>query len=1035
MFTGIYEQVITKELQRLLQRLHEDYEILVDKIDSGEASAIFALYFKNLLEKGLKYHRGDPEAIQEQMEVVNTLINVLAEVIEDPEFRDLSIVDKKLLTGIYPKPVDRRALQELVPITSISQTSLFTGSPHEPQVVAELNREIATADRVDLLVSFIKWSGLRLLQESLERHTATKPLRVLTTSYMGATDYRAVEYLANLPNTEVKISYDHHRTRLHAKAYYFHRNTGFSTAYIGSANISKSALTEGLEWNVKVAEHSSPQIIEKLSATIDTYWNSSDFHTFDPTSVEHSRRLKASLRQERSSDGITIAPFDIRPYSYQQEILDKLTAERAVGYRRNLVVAATGTGKTVISAFDFARYRASKPKAHLLYVAHRKEILEQSVQTFRTILKDQNFGDLWVGEYDPTSFEHVFASVQTLNSSDNYRIFRPDFFDFIIFDEIHHAPADTYDKLLSYFQPDILVGLTATPERMDGQSVLEYFDDRIAAEIRLHEAINRGLLSPFHYFGVTDNVDLNDVTWLGGRYDRNELTNLYTGLDVRADLILRSARKYLTDIHSAKGLGFCVSKSHAHHMSAHFNRRGIPSMALDSDSTLEERRTAKAKLQRGEINFIFVVDLYNEGVDIPEVDTILFLRPTESATIFTQQLGRGLRLVEGKEVLTVLDYVGRAHTNFSYRAQFRSLVGKSDRSIEEEIEAGFPSLPKGCFIHLERIAKDYVLENLQLNTINRNRLRRLVRVFPFETNRPLTLPNFLNHYNIEPYEMYKTATFYQLCHMENLRPDYLVKLKNPNRVMQRVIHITGLRLISFLEQFLASDNYKGREFSHEEQLMVLMFYYTVVPEVAPGDVFARLQELKADNPHLFLEIRELLRFNRERVELLGGPVQLDYPCPLELYATYTTAQVLAALGVNTEDKRLPVQEGVRYLPDQNIILLFVTMDKSDKSFSPSTQYEDYAISQDLFHWQSQGRTSEHSAVGQRYINHLANGTQILLFVREEKQKHGITAPYFFLGKVRYVSHQGSKPMNIIWKLENPMPGAIFRKCNRILDVG
>lgn len=1034
MLSGIYEQVISKELQRLLRRLEADHEILVDKIDAAEAGTIFATYLKTLSEKGLKHFRTDPEAGHRQMEIINALINLLAQLTDDPDFYDMAIAENRLLKGIYPKPIDRRALQQIIPTTSISQTSLFTGSPNEPQVVAELNREIATADRVDLLVSFIRWSGLRLLREALEEHTASKPLRVLTTSYMGATDFQAVEYLAKLPNTEVKISYDHHRTRLHAKAYYFHRNTGFSTAYIGSANISKAALTEGLEWNVKIAEHTSPHIIEKLIATIDTYWNSSDFHTFRHNNPAHVRQLRSSLKQERQSDA-AIAPFDIRPYSYQQEILDKLAAERALGYKRNLVVAATGTGKTVVSAFDFARYHAKFPKARLLYVAHRKEILEQSVQTFRTILRDQNFGDLWVGEYDPAAYDHVFASVQTLNSAGRYRDFSPDYFDYIVFDEIHHAPAESYDRLLTYFEPDILLGLTATPERMDGQSVVEYFDHRIASEIRLDDAINRGLLSPFHYFGITDNVDLDTVTWVRGRYDRNELSNLYTGLDIRADLILRASKKYLTDIRSAKGLGFCVSRSHAHHMSDHFNRRGIPAIALDSDSSTEERRSAKLKLQRGEINFIFVVDLYNEGVDIPDVDTILFLRPTESATIFTQQLGRGLRLAEGKEVLTVLDFVGRANKSFSYRGQFRSLIGKSDRSIEDEIRADFPSLPKGCFIHLERKAKEYVLENLRYSVVNRNRLRQLARVYKQETDRPLTLANFLNHYALEPHELYKTAAFYELCHMENLMPDYWSGIKHPNRTLQRVMHIKGLRFIDFLEKFLAKDDFTKVSLDSEERLMTLMFYYTLNPEQAPGDVLFSLEELRRDNPYLFKEIRELLRYNRGHVELLGEQVELGYPCPLELYSTYTMAQVLAALGYLTEDKRPPFQEGVRYLPEVNTIVLFVTLDKSDKSFSPTTQYEDYAISESLFHWQSQTRTAVESETGQRYIKHRATGTHVLLFVREATRKYGMTSPFTFLGKVHYVSHQGSKPMDVIWKLEIPMPTAIFRRCNKVLDVG
>ena len=423
---------------------------------------------------------------------------------------------------------------------------------------------------------------------------------------------------------------------------------------------------------MKVTRRDLPETIDKIAATFESYWNSSEFEYY---SEDQKERLARALKAEKYFDAnnAEVYTMDIAPYSYQQEILDKLEAERAVrGYTRNLVVAATGTGKTVISALDYKRFCKQHPgmPCRLLFVAHREEILRQSLYTFRAILKDANFGELFVGSYRPESIDHLFLSIQTFNSQDFAAKIAPNFYDYIVVDEFHHAAAPTYQKLLSYYQPQILLGLTATPERMDGKSVLPYFNNRIAAEIRLPEAIDRKLLCPFQYFGVTDTADLSGLKWRTGGYDKNELSNLYTlsGMvaERRADLVVNSILKYVTDIDEVKGLGFCVSIAHAQFMARYFNTHGIPSMALTGDSPDEERNAAKQRLVSGELRFLFVVDIYNEGVDIPEVNTVLFLRPTESLTVFLQQLGRGLRLAENKDCLTVLDFIGQANKKYNF---------------------------------------------------------------------------------------------------------------------------------------------------------------------------------------------------------------------------------------------------------------------------------------------------------------------------------------------------------------------------------
>ncbi len=1026
---GIYETLINKQLSKGIAEYKEELDLLIEDIDGGESSEIISNYLSLVMKKGLNYYKQNKEDILKQIELANKVIDNFSDEIEDCEFNDYKIDDDKILKGIFEANIASKKSLDILPITPISRSTLFTGGNNEPTVYSELNKEIITADSIDLLVSFIKFSGLRLIMPALIEHTRTKRLRIITTSYMGATDYKAVEELSKLPNTTIKISYDTERTRLHAKAYYFHRDTGFSTAYIGSSNISKAALTEGTEWNLKLSEYTSKEIIEKYKITYENYWNSDDFRVFDSKIEENKVMLKQSLKRETDESTISFG-FDIRPYAYQQEILDKLEVERdIIGSKKNLVVAATGTGKTVISAFDFKRYYKEKPNCKLLFLAHRKEILEQSINTFRAIIKDYNFGDLWVGGDIPTQYNQVFASVQTLNSQSKYAQFDKECFDFIVLDETHHGSADSYDNLLTYFKPDILLGLTATPERMDGKDITEYFNNRIAYEIRLHDAINRRLLCPFHYFGITDTENLCDVPFVRGRYDVTELSNVFTGNDIRADYILKSVYKYVTDIESVKGIGFCVSINHAEFMESFFNARGVNSISISSNSKSDIRENAKSSLIKGDVKFIFVVDLYNEGVDIPDVNTVLFLRPTESSTVFIQQLGRGLRISEDKEVLTVLDFVGQASKNYNFRTKLSSLVGRTHNPLEEEIKNDFPTLPKGCYVALERKATDYILENLKLTYANKRNLMRMIRNFKFESSRQLNLANFLNHYQLEPHMIYKSYSFYKLLNEAGLFDGYEVNdEKLFNNALRKAMQVDSILMIDFFLKFIAEDDWNN--ISSQDESLLLMWHYTLVSDCPDGDLLAVFKRLRRENKTLLKEICELLKYNRGRISVKEKSINVGYPLPLELYVKYNTDQVLAGLGVHTISKKMPFREGVKYIEDKNTDILFITLNKSEKNFSESTMYEDYAISDRLFHWQSQSRTSDTSPTGQRYINQRSNGMKVLLFVREYRTENGITSPFYFLGKANYISHEGSKPINIVWELEEKMPMVIHKKSNR-----
>ncbi len=1041
---GIYEQVLNKLISKEIDS-SERHIVKKGPIDGEEAAKVLAGYLAGVIRQVLADIKDEGGRIEDQIAACNDLINkIVSRVGDDAAFAGLT-VDRRaqMLLAFLEKQNSVCAVNEnaaiVRPVTSIAASSLFTGSAHEPSMFSELKKEILSSDRIDMLVSFIKWSGLRLVIDELREFTGRGRLRVITTSYMGATDVKAVEALRELPNTDIKVSYETRRTRLHAKAYVFNRRSGFTTAYVGSSNLSIAAISSGLEWNVKLTQKDQPDIIKKIAATFETYWNDREFV---PYREGDKQVLQSAVADERRRDGEDVAfNFDITPYPFQNEILDKLEAERKIrGHRRNLVVAATGTGKTVVSAFDYKRFCGENPgrPARLLFVAHREEILKQSRACFRAVLKDPGFGELFVGGHTPESIEYLFVSIQTFNSREFHRLTSPDFYDYIIVDEFHHAAASSYRKLLTHYSPEILLGLTATPERMDGKSVLEYFNHRIAAEIRLPEAIERKLLCPFQYFGVADTVDLDALRWARGGYDRGDLNKVYTGNDARAKHVLTSLDRYVTDIKEVKGLGFCVSIAHAGYMAGFFNHFGVPSVALSALSGDKERNSAQRRLARGEIKFIFVVDLYNEGVDIPDVNTILFLRPTESLTVFLQQLGRGLRLHESKDCLTVLDFIGRANRKYNFEDKFKALLVNTTRNLQRDLKEGFAGLPKGCFIQLEKKAREHILNNIR-SALGRGVSGLVARLASFEedTGEVPTLAKFLDHCHLEARELYSRTSFSRLSLMAGIRDDFK---EHDEMVLQkalaRLCAIDSRRWIAFLLKILQSEEtIDENALTGAERRMLLMFHYTVWQNPLPGGGFNSLDgsvERIRRNPVMFEEMVTLLRYCYDRINFVDRPVELGFDSPLDLHCTYTRDQILAAVDYYTGDRMPSMREGVKYMPDKRLDVFLITLNKADKQYSPSTMYDDYSINEWLFHWQSQSTTSEHSPTGQRYINHRQNGSRVALFVREFKNDAAGAVPYIFLGLAQYVQHTGTRPMSIVWRLERPIPARFLKKTNKMI---
>ena len=1049
---GIYEQIVNSKISKELSQLDpKEYDIQLEKLTADDARRILTIYISYVIRQGLHYIRDsfpsskDADALLAQIRLCNGIIDEIALHTGEPDFEDSMILEKgEVLTSLYQKLSSARNITKekvIRPETSLVENTLFTGSRNEPSMLSELKREIATADSIDFLVSFIKWSAIRPLLRDIQEFTKRDGvrLRVIATTYTQATDYKAIEVLSKLPNTEVKINYETNHARMHAKSYLFKRDTGFSTAYIGSSNLSNPALAGGLEWNVKVTEKESFDIVKKFAVSFESYWNDASFETFDPENPECCKKLQEELsRPLYEKNNHFHLSMELRPYAYQQEILDHLMAEREVyGHYHNLVVAATGVGKTVIAAFDYKRFCETHKRARLLFVAHRKEILEQSIQKFQEVLNDFNFGELYVDGRKPTDIEHLFISIQSLNSSHLTEWTSPDYYDYVIVDEFHHAAANSYQDLLNYYQPKILLGLTATPNRMDGKDVLKYFDGRIASKMLLGEAIDRNLLSTFQYFGITDEVDYRKFKWTRGRYDVSELEKIYTGDTKRCSLVLNSVKRYVADLEDVKGLGFCVSVAHADYMAAYFNRHGVASISLSAKSMDDIRDDAKQALISGKIKFIFVVDLYNEGVDIPQVNTILFLRPTESATVFLQQLGRGLRLCKGKDCLTVLDFIGQANKKYNFAMKFEAIAGKGRKSLRKQVEEGFSNLPRGCYIELEKYAKEYILENLKQSDNNKKTLIEQVRTFEADTELELNLENFLTEYNLSLYDFYQnngSRSLYRLKKWAELIHDPRDVDDNVYNVLTGLFHVNSAVLLDYWIRYMEGDHTPKSE---KEVLMRNMLYYTFYKKMPSKmgfrDIDAGIDAVLHED-FVREEVLEILRYNRKHLAFVSKPNEYEFTCPLDLHCQYNTNQIMAAFGLFTETESPEFREGVKYFADKKTDIFLINLNKSEKDFSPSTMYEDYAINANLFHWQSQSQDKQSSSKIQRYIHHKDTGNTISLFVREYKKNGNYTASYTFLGNVDYVSHEGERPVSFVWRLHTPMPSELLPKANKSIAM-
>ena len=1084
---GLYDQVVTDSLQQLIEASIGEHGFTVADLAAEDAPARMAEVLASTLARILEdLGEEDGEKPRRQLALVNDLLRYVRHRATHPDAADAEHVHELAqreaarfdADGVHEllscpprllQAVHRNRVVPLRPEIGLAMPWLFTAGRGTPSLLSELQRELGACDRVDILVSFITQSGVRKLLDILQRITAVdahgRPgtrLRILTTTYTGATEMQALDLLARLPGVEVRVSLDGRRTRLHAKAWIFHRDSGFGSAYVGSANLSAAAMMGGLEWTVKFTEQGQEELFARARANFETLWEDREFQRYDPENAVHRTALENALTREAGHGlPVRLTFFDLEPKSYQQDMLDQLHAERLQGRHRNLLVAATGTGKTVVAAFDYRRLCAEQGgRPRLLFVAHREEILRQARRTYQEVLRDHAFGCLLVGGAEPDSHDHLFATIDSVSSRGLVDRFGADYWNVVVIDECHRLAANRFDALANAIRPAVLLGLTATPERSDGKSILGYFQNRRdgspAVELRLWQALDLQLLCPFEYYACDDETDFSSVPW-NAPGETAAIDRLVTGNDMRARMVIHEWQRLAGSLSQSRALVFCVSVGHARFMTDRLNAAGILAECVVGDSSSEDRRAAPERLARGEINAIVTCDLYNEGVDLPFVNTLLLLRPTQSPVLFQQQIGRGLRLHPGKESCLILDFVGRYREDFRFDRLLSSLTGLHRAQLPREAENDFPSLPSGCFIHLQRQARERILDSLR-RLVQQNWRRLCTELQTYVTLKgrdAIRLVDFLKDQGVELESLYRgsgRSGWTCLKRQAGLLPEEASQEEAYfGRRFADLLHVDDVERLAFLAQVTQSrvahepkeahPNQNGSDpvatsgstllkdaGSARERRLLQMLAYQIDAGHQQKETGAAFLARMMESPMSFRELGELAEVLSSRNVLPARSIPGMEDLPLCLHASYGIREILTAVGWLTDTRRSPFQAGVLALPERRTELLFVTLDKRE-GYHQRIAYHDYAISAERFHWQTQNSAGPDTKVGRRYLESPDNGWQFQLFVRQTRKD-----PYRACGPVTLLQAEGNRPMSIHWKLAVPLPARLFQAFSVLRDA-
>ena len=953
-----------------------------------------------------------------------------------------------------------------------------------------LKQELLNCKKFYFIVSFIRYSGIQLLISTLdELEKQGIQGEIITSVYLNITDSKALQKLLSYKNIKVKI-YNNSSESFHTKAYLFEKEK-YHSVVIGSSNISQSALYLAEEWNVKLTDSSFFNIYGKSLNQFEKLWHSNEAIELTQDFIDEYEKYKKSINAQNTFDYRKTKieqENEFVPNSMQKRVLQKLKETRINDNKKGLVISATGTGKTYLAAMDTKQFfeinsntenklfeindkKSKTSNIKFLFIAHREELLENAINVFSKILKiDKNeFGRIYGGlkEIDKSI---IFASIQSLRNC--YNEFKTSFFDYIIVDEFHHSMSDSYLKTLSYFNPKFLLGLTATPKRMDGKDILLLCDYNVVDEIGIKEALEEDLIVPFHYFGVNDyTINYDNIPYKNGKYNEKILLeNLL--LNTRTDYIVEKINKFGFDGDELSAVAFCQNIEHAFFMKEEFSKKGYKSAVITANTSSNERSEILEKFKNKKIEILCVVDILNEGIDIPTINLLLFLRPTMSSTIFIQQIGRGLRKAKNKDFVTIIDFIGNHKKDYLLINYFSSEVDNKDtlftkkEKIINEIKNQFSNIPKSCYVELDRICQNRIIEKIEkINFSSKNILKEMYLDYKVEIGKSedefLQIADFDTNIELFQELCLKMHSFYNA----QLQFEDSKIFKNENE--KNPLNTTEIEFLEYLEKKIT---------------LVEPFTFLIIDYLATGKEYINNSDLLNKYKGFFdikrnFEKHYLLNRNRIFEELIEDEILeknlYGYKFSKKYKNLFSNKKLneknnmksqqkenklnfinrlkqLIHLGLNEfkrndldefnenilisykEYKRVELQilldskvpKGswrAGYANTDKDICLFATIDKTH-IFQENLKYDNSLFADDIIQWISQPKTSHNSSVGQMFIHHKEKGFKVHIFIRKYAFMNGNkTNPFIYLGNAQYYSSQGDKPMKILWKLDKKIP--------------
>ena len=956
-----------------------------------------------------------------------------------------------------------------------------------------LKQELLNCKKFYFIVSFIRYSGIQLLISTLdELEKQGIQGEIITSVYLNITDSKALRKLLSYKNIKVKI-YNNSSESFHTKAYLFEKEK-YHSVVIGSSNISQSALYSAEEWNVKLTDSSFFNIYGKSLNQFEKLWHSNEAIELTQDFIDEYEKYKKSVNVQNTFDYRKTKieqENEFVPNSMQKRVLGKLKETRENGNKKGLVISATGTGKTYLAAMDIKQFfeisntenklfeindkKSKTSNIKFLFIAHREELLENATNVFSKILKiDKNeFGRIYGGlkEIDKNI---IFASIQSLRNC--YNEFKPSFFDYIIVDEFHHSMSDSYLKILSYFNPKFLLGLTATPKRMDGKDILSLCDYNIVDEIGIKEALEEDLVVPFHYFGVNDYmINYDNIPYKNGKYNEKILLeNLL--LNTRTDYIVKKINKFGFDGDELSAVAFCQNIEHAFFMKEEFSKKGYKSAVITANTSSNERSEILEEFKNKKIEILCVVDILNEGIDIPTINLLLFLRPTMSSTIFIQQIGRGLRKAKNKDFVTIIDFIGNHKKDYLLINYFSSEVDNKDtlftkkEKIINEIKNQFSNIPKSCYVELDRICQNRIIEKIEkINFSSKNILKEMyldykaeigkseneiLKVSDFDTNielfqeLSLKLGSFHNaQLQFENSEIKQNKIFL----LNSEETEFLAYLEKKLTIVEPFTYLIVKYLINndFINLEIIVDEYKNyfniKDNFQKEYVINRIFTELVEDEILEkNSTKNRLFKISKKYNKIFENKKE----NNDEINLklidLDNSQNTNYNFKnrLEdlLYLGLSEFKKNNNLSIFNENILIPYKKYKRielqilldskvpkgswragYANTDKDICLFATIDKTH-ILQENLKYDNSLFADDIIQWISQPKTAHTSSVGKMFINHKKLGYNVHIFIRKFAFMDGNkTNPFIYLGKADYYKSSGDKPMRILWKLEEKIP--------------